>query len=784
MATPTHLSDAASDSGVPALALLQSELDETRRRLAEAEQTLNAIRSGEVDAIIVDGAAGPQAYTLTTASEPYRQIVEQMLEAALTVTRDGLIVYCNAAFAAMIGRPRERLAGSLVAEFVAPADSRQLLAPGGNSGCDLTLVPLEGGAIDCHASSTELLIGGEHVFCCVVTNLTGQRLKARHDAIVQASSSAIYMLSPELVVETWNPAAVRLYGYAPGEIIGRPSEALCARGGFDEFQGLIARAGRNTSVSADIVQRHSDGAEFIVAVNLAAMRDAAGAINGFAVTSLDISERKRSETALRISNEMVAQQLAEIESIYASAQVGLGVLDRDLRYLRVNERLAEMNGVSVGDHIGRAVIEVVPKLAAIATEIAERIFRTGEGVTDIEISGETAAQPGVTRHWIEQWLPLRNAEGIVTGVNLVVEEVTQQKRDIAELQLAVERLRESEARFRAAVDAIDGIVWTANALGEVVGEQADWSSLTGQTPAESEGAGWAQAVHPDDAQPTLKAWNAAVAARAPYAFEHRLRRHDGQWRHFSVRAMPIFDAANNLLQWVGVHRDVTERHDREAHIQLLMNEVNHRSKNLLAVVMAVARQTSGDADQAAFIQRFSQRLQSLAAGQDLLVKNQWKGVLLADLVHAQLGPFNDLIGGRITVDGGAVHVSPAAAQTIGMALHELATNASKYGALSTDCGRVAITWQLVEGVAGARRLIMSWTESDGPPVVAPARRGFGSKVIDKMVRSSFDCEVTTDFAPSGFSWRLDCPAEKIIEANQPDDAADVEIEREIPHSGG
>ena len=164
--------------------------------------------------------------------------------AAVTVTADGLIVYCNAAFASMVGPPPERLVGSLLAEFVAPDAMQQLLTSEGNPGCDLTLVPLEGDGIDCHASSTALRVGGERVHCCVIPNLTGQRLKARHDAIVQVTSNAVYLLGPDLLIETWNPGAARLYGYQPEEIIGHSIAELAPPDEIARLDTLHGRAKR------------------------------------------------------------------------------------------------------------------------------------------------------------------------------------------------------------------------------------------------------------------------------------------------------------------------------------------------------------------------------------------------------------------------------------------------------------------------------------------------------------------------------------------------------------
>jgi two-component sensor histidine kinase len=182
-----------------------------------------------------------------------------------------------------------------------------------------------------------------------------------------------------------------------------------------------------------------------------------------------------------------------------------------------------------------------------------------------------------------------------------------------------------------------------------------------------------------------------------------------------------------------------------------MREVNHRAKNMLSLVQAIARQTAAREPED-FIDRFTERLQALAANQDLLVRNEWRGVDAEDLVHAQLAHFADLAGSRITVDGPKLRLDAAAAQAVGLALHELATNAGKYGALSTDRGRVDICW----GTDGDT-LTMSWTERGGPRVTTPKRRGFGTTVIKLMVEHSTNGKVALGYAPSGLTWRLTCP---------------------------
>jgi two-component sensor histidine kinase len=208
-----------------------------------------------------------------------------------------------------------------------------------------------------------------------------------------------------------------------------------------------------------------------------------------------------------------------------------------------------------------------------------------------------------------------------------------------------------------------------------------------------------------------------------------------------------------VASFVGTVADITERKQREEQVHLLMREVNHRAKNMLSVVDAIAHQTATRTPED-FIERFSERIQALSANQDLLVRNAWHGVEMKDLICAQLSPFADLIGSRIVVQGPKLRLNAACAQAIGLALHELTTNAGKYGALSTDRGRVNICWEI-----DSDTLTMSWTEREGPPVSAPERRGFGSIVIETMAERSVGGAVDLDYAPPG----LTCPAANVLE---------------------
>lgn len=207
--------------------------------------------------------------------------------------------------------------------------------------------------------------------------------------------------------------------------------------------------------------------------------------------------------------------------------------------------------------------------------------------------------------------------------------------------------------------------------------------------------------------------------------------------------------------------DLTQQKQHETQIQLLMQEVNHRSKNLLAVVQSIARQTARDANPSTFTASFIKRLQGLSRSQDLIIDGDWTAVGLEDLARSQLRFLDGMLDQRVEIAGPAVRLSPAAAQGIGMALHELATNALKYGALSNQIGKVALSWRHVE-VHGEARLEISWLERDGPTVEIPQREGFGHTVIEQMAAYSVGGDVDLSFDPSGLSWTLTAPTADIV----------------------
>ena len=220
-------------------------------------------------------------------------------------------------------------------------------------------------------------------------------------------------------------------------------------------------------------------------------------------------------------------------------------------------------------------------------------------------------------------------------------------------------------------------------------------------------------------------------------------------RWFDLRIEPLRDVTGEVTGLVGTAVDVTRRKEDEAHLRLLLRELTHRSKNLLAVIQAMARHTARHSGTTKdFVRQFEARLQALATSHDALIEDGWHGASLGGLARLQLQPFLDFAEGQVGIEGPTVLLKPEAAQVLGLALHELANNARKFGALSGPDGRVAIEWRRVAQPQG-EGVLLSWTESGGPAVTSPTARRFGSMVIERHLARAIDGKVHLSFPVDG-----------------------------------
>jgi PAS domain S-box-containing protein len=444
--------------------------------------------------------------------------------------------------------------------------------------------------------------------------------------------------------------------------------------------------------------------------------------------------------ASRLRGEMLAQVSDAVIAV-----------DDELRVFYLNAAAERLYGLAASRGLGQLVSTIYESRwphpedeAAAGTALRERGEWRGECVHVRPDGRALTVESGVT--------VLRDGLGQAAGLLAII-------RDVSERKEREEKIRVSEIRYRRLFEAAhDGVLILDPVSRRIVEANPFMTQLLGYKHDQLVGKELYQiGLLKDEAASQEMVRKLKQTGQVRYD-DLPLESQGGQHQEVEVVAN-LYDEGGQAVIQCNI-RDITERKRTERHVKMLMAEVNHRAKNLLAVVQAVAVQTAKHGDAATFASRLSERIGGLATGQDLLVGNQWHGVDVADLIKAQLAHFQDLIGTRVLLAGPAARLRPDAAQGIGMALHELATNAAKYGALSNGVGRVHIAWQVTAGAAA--KFMMSWLEDGGPKVVAPARAGFGQLVIGRMAETSVQGVAEIRYGDTGLSWNLSAPLKNAL----------------------
>ena len=418
-----------------------------------------------------------------------------------------------------------------------------------------------------------------------------------------------------------------------------------------------------------------------------------------------------------------------------------------------NPAAERLFGWSADEMVGQSIRRIIP---ADRSEEEDRILarvRAGEIVP--KFTTERLTKSGERVPIAVTVSPVRDPSGKIVGASKIA-------NDLREQEQLLEGLREKTDQFTALANNIPQLAWLADKDGWIFWYNQRWYDFTGTDLAAMEGWGWQAVHHPEHVDRVSKRIQQAWDTGEPWEDTFPLRRADGQFRWFLSRANPLKDNAGTVLLWCGTNTDITEQLEAQEHINLLIREVNHRSRNMLATIRAVlGRSKRLPKDE--LIQSLDRRIAALASNQEILDGGDWSGARIADIVEGQLRHVGEEARARIDFDTQEpVIVRAEVAEAIGLAIHELATNAQKYGALSNATGRVYVAWTLVDDTDGDQLLQMVWRETGGPPVTEPTANGFGTLLIERNVEQVMKASVTLDFKPTGLVWQVRAPASDLL----------------------
>ncbi|MDX2155700.1 MAG: PAS domain S-box protein [Hyphomicrobiaceae bacterium] len=464
----------------------------------------------------------------------------------------------------------------------------------------------------------------------------------------------------------------------------------------------------------------------------------------------DITEQKAAQERLRES-EARFRALVELSSDWYWEQ------DESLRFAEVSDPVVTLAGSSPASHIGKRRWE----LPVIGVSEAEWEAHRGQ------LARREPFRNLEYRRLNEQgeiiWMsvngdPIFDSQGRFRGYRGTGHNITERK--LAEL-----RLRESEARFRLLADRAPVLIWVMEGSGGTYFNKPYLDFVGVKSEAELAGLAWTRFVHPDDVDAYIAQFAECRARRGQFEGQCRLLRADGSYRWMKSIGLARFAGDGTYLGYIGSTLDITDLKVNEERIGELVRELDHRVKNILARFLVVIERTAdGPMSTVAFVEALKSRVDSMSRAHEILSRSHWSGAPLATLVASQLDAYAS--NGNLHISGPEVMLSPDATQALSIVVNELATNAAKYGALSSAGGRVSVSWQCRPGPDEQGVLEIDWREENGPIVRAPTQEGYGMSTIRGLLHHELDGQVELGFPPSGVVCRMRLPLVEVAAQSQ------------------
>jgi PAS domain S-box-containing protein len=534
---------------------------------------------------------------------------------------------------------------------------------------------------------------------------------------------------------TWTPELEAIFGLEPGSV--RSYADFRDRVHPDDIDaveiGRDAAVRRRETFKLEFRIIRSDGqVRWILATGGAFYDEASGKPARILGNNVDITERKRAELAL-------TERDAQLAMAGQAALVGSYAYESDLERMTVSEGYAAMHGLPEGTTDttrSQWRARVHPDERERMEEFRARAFGDKRHVYNVEYR--------IIRGGEIRWIESRST---------ISYDADGRPRRVIGINIDITKRKQTEARLSDAL-----------AAGQVVA--FEWDAATGQSERSDnadritgvvDGRRFLSQVHPDDRDTFRTLIRGLSPGNPSYALTFRFIRPDGRQVWLEETAKGEFDSARRLVRIKGLTRDITERKELEDHKNTLISELDHRVKNVLATISAVASRTQEtSSSMAEFVAALDGRIRSMATTHELLSYRRWQGIPLAEIVRRELAPYATAQNTRIA--GPDVVLSAEASQTLAMVIHELATNAAKFGAISTGSGRVSVRWSFRRNGRAESWLCIDWQESGGPHVVPPTRSGFGISVVRELIPYELGGTADLVHLPAGVRCKLEIPA--------------------------
>lgn len=556
---------------------------------------------------------------------------------------------------------------------------------------------------------------------------------------------SILLHSPAPIVLLWGEDGVMLYNDAyaaiaanrhPGLLGSKVREGWPEVADFNDNVMRVGLAGGMLAYKDQELTLYRRGAAEQVWMDLdySPVYGESGRPEGVLAMVAETTERVQSERRTEMERERLAQMFEQAPVIITMME------GPEHRYVLSNAQHRALLG---REHVvGKTVREAEALVATDALiAVLDQVYATGEPFVGRAVPIPSLGPDGEPRLRLLDVVlqPVTDREGRVSGIFILASDVT-------ESAAAEAALKDSERRLSIALSVarLGAFEWDTATGSVTLDDRA--REIFGFGPHQGKTAEEVFArIDPKDFGRVWAEAQTAIEAHARLESEYEIRLPDGAARKV-VSLSDTVDGDGRPPRMVGVFDDVTEQRRGEEQQRLLINELNHRVKNTLATVQSIAAQTRrSTGDPKAAYDAFVERLVALSRSHDVLTREHWRGADLEEIVTESLRPFAGPNGERFAFGGPAARLTPQAALAVGMAMHELATNAAKYGALASPKGRVTVNWRLDPG----GRLTLTWREHDGPPVTAPSRLGFGSRLLKQGLARELAGEVELDYRPDG-----------------------------------